>query len=69
MRMSPRDQVKVLFFIGGCLCVSDAVDSFFQGPEALIAVFFGLFPLLGAFRLRARVKRDETAAKLPWTWD
>jgi hypothetical protein len=67
--MSLRGRMKVSFFIGACLCVSGAVGSYFEGPEALTAVFFGLFPLMGGFRLRSRVKHEEVAAKAPMSWD
>jgi hypothetical protein len=67
--MSLSARMKYQFILGGWLCIAGVVDSFFQGPEALIATFFGLFPLIGGFRSRARIKREATAEKLPMSWD
>jgi hypothetical protein len=61
--------MKYQFIIGGWLCIAGVVGCFFQGPEALTAIFFGLFPLIGGFRTRARIKRDESAEITPMSWD
>jgi len=61
--------MKYQFILGGWLGIAGVLDSFFQGPDALIATFFGLFPLIGGFRTRARIKREDAAENLPMSWD
>jgi hypothetical protein len=61
--------MKFQFILGGWLCLAGVVGCFFPGPDALIATFFGLFPLLGGFRTRARIKRDGSAEETPMSWD
>jgi hypothetical protein len=52
--------MRFQFIFGGWLCLAGIVDSFFQGPEALICTLFGLFPLIGGFRSLDRLKRDQS---------
>ena len=60
---SERGTAKFLIIFGSWLFVIGVVDSFIQGPAALIVTFFGLMPLIGGLRILGRLKVNN--AKRP----